>query len=118
MTNETYGVTAKRIAKGSKKVVIVTFPDGSQKTLGGSRAERATAVVVCQNARPEWGGTEGHWWYDLHVVGLRADASKAAVEARGLLFPSKPRPSRVDRNPSPRLPAVKAAAIPVEDSAS
>jgi hypothetical protein len=34
MNNETYGVTAKRIAKGSKKVVVVTFPDGRQETLG------------------------------------------------------------------------------------
>ena len=115
MTNETYGVTAKRIAKGSKKFVLVTFPDGSQKTLGGARAERATAVVICQGSRPEWGGTEGHWWYDLHVVGLRSDARKAAVEAHGLLFPAPPRPSRVDRNPAPRRPALKAAAILIDD---
>lgn len=115
MNNETYGVTAKRIAKGSKKVVVVTFADGSQKTLGGARAERATAVVICQHARPDWGGTEGHWAYDLHVVGLRSDASKAAAEARGLLFPAPPRRSRLYANVTPRRPALKAAAITIED---
>jgi hypothetical protein len=113
MNNETYGVTAKRIAKGSKKVVVVTFADGSQKTLGGARAERATAVVICQGAKPE--AAPHHWWYDLHVVGLRSDASKAAAEARGLLHPAPPRRSRLYLNVTPRQPALKAAAIPVED---
>jgi hypothetical protein len=112
MTNDNYGVTAKRIAKGSKSVVLVTFPDGRQETLGGARAERATAVVICQKAKPE--GASHYWWYDLHVVGLRSDASKAAAEARGLLHPAPPRRSRLYLNVTPRRPALKAAAIPVE----
>lgn len=114
MSNETYGVTAKRIAKGSKKVVVVTFPDGRQETLGGARAERATSVLVAQ-----YDARSSHWCGEsrlsLHVVGLRSSAFKAASEAHGLLFPGKPRQSRLYRNVSARVPACKAAAIPVED---
>jgi hypothetical protein len=114
MNNETYGVTAKRIAKGSKKVVVVTFPDGRQETLGGARAERATAVVVCQ-----YDARSSHWCGEsrlsLHVVGLRSSALKAASEAHGLVHPAPARQSRLYRNASPRVPALKAAAIPVED---
>jgi hypothetical protein len=114
MNNETYGVTAKRIAKGSKKVVVVTFPDGRQETLGGARAERATAVVVCQ-----YDERSSHWCGEsrlsLHVVGLRSSALKAASEAHGLVHPAPVRRSRLYRNASPRVPALKAAAVPVED---
>lgn len=119
MNNETYGVTAKRvtigtIAKGYKKVVVVTFPDGRQETLGGARAERATAVVVCQ-----YDERSSHWCGEsrlsLHVVGLRSSALKAASEAHGLVHPAPARRSRLYRNASPRVPALKAAAIPVED---
>jgi hypothetical protein len=106
MNNETYGVTAKRIAKGSKKVVIVNFPHGGQVTLGGARAERATALVVAEYA----GGI-------LRVVGLRADARKAASEAACLLAPKPGRDRWGHRYPA-NPAALKAAAIPVEDSVS
>ena len=114
MTNETYGVTAKRIAKGSKSVVLVTFPDGRQETLGGARAERATAVVVCQ-----YDARSSHWCGEsrlaLHVVGLRSSALKAASEAHGLVNPAPARRCRLYRNAAPRVPALRAAAVPVEE---
>ena len=112
MNAETYGVTAQRVAKGSKFVVVVTFPDGRQETHGGARAERATAVVVSQ-----YEATAGLYIrkssLELHVVGLRSDAYRAAVEANGLTKPAAPRRSRYDLNPAPRPVALRSAAVPV-----
>lgn len=118
MNNETYGVTAKRIAIGSKAVVKVTFPDGRVATLGGKRAERAAAVVIAAYSRFENFDPVLHAYQDgsrpLHVIGLRADAVKAAREAACLLAPKPGRDKWGHKYPANRAASI-AAAIPVED---
>ncbi len=115
---DTYGVTAKRVWTGSKAVVEVTFPCGRMSTLGGKRAERATAVVIAEydryhNYDPTVHGN-GDGSHPLHVVGLRADAIKAAREAACLLAPKPGRDRWGNKYPANRA-ASKAAAVPVVD---
>jgi hypothetical protein len=112
----TYGITAKRVSIGTKCVVQVTFPCGRVATLGGKRAERASAVVVAAYDRYENFDPVMHRYQDgsmpLHVVGLRADAAKAAREAACLLAPKPGRDKWGHKFPANRA-ASKAAAVPV-----
>jgi hypothetical protein len=68
MNTTTNTATARRITTGSKTHIEVTLPDGTIKTLGGKRAERATVVLVSK------------WWGV--TTELRSDAAKAQDEAR------------------------------------
>ena len=112
----TYGITAERVSVGSNWVVKVTFPCGRIKTLGGKRAERAAAVVVAAYDRYENFDPVMHRYQDgsmpLHVVGLRANAAKAAREAACLLAPKPGRDKFGHKYPANRA-ASKAAAVPV-----
>jgi hypothetical protein len=125
-------VTARRIKKGSKTFVEVRGLGASRdvvELLGGNRAERAKAVVVCEQAayaaddpcrqrlaggeRPDFGSRP------LHAVGLRADIEAARKEAHRLLHPSTGL-SRRDRfghryDNSWKRPAAYAAAIEIVD---
>ena len=119
-------VTARRIKKGSKTFVEVRGLGASRNAvalLGGKRAERATAVVVCERApyraddpirlglsggdRPDFGS------HPLHAVGLRANAVAARREAHRLLHPALP--SRRAIRCQPLRPAAYAAAIDIVD---
>lgn len=114
---ETYGVTARRITKGGKVVVEISFPCGAIVTKGGARADRATAVVVAAydqypNYDPAINGKcDGSM--PLHVVGLRGDAVAASREAARLLAPRPSRDKWGHVYPANRA-ASMAAAIPVE----
>jgi hypothetical protein len=59
---------------GTKALVTVIFDDGSSEVLGGKRAERASAAIVCA-----YHG--GH----ARVLGLRADLTAAQSEAHRLV---------------------------------
>jgi hypothetical protein len=114
---ETYGVTAKRVAIGSNAVVKVTFPCGRVETLGGKRAERATAVVIAAYGRYENFDPIVHYYQDgsrpLGVVGLRANAVKAAKEAACLLAPKPGRDKFGHKYPANRAASL-ATAVPIE----
>jgi len=121
-------VIARRIRKGRKAIVEVSGLGANRDrvaVLGGARAERAQAVVVCEHApfaaddplrrgfadggQPEFGS------HPLHVIGLRADAEAARKEAHRLLHPNTGL-SRRDRfghrqDNSWRRPAAYAAAV-------
>lgn len=98
---EVPAVTARKFKKGKKTFVEVRGlgPNRDEVALlGGSRAERAKAVVVCERApyaaddpirgsytietHPDFGR------HDLHAVGLRADVAAARQEAHRLLHPN------------------------------
>jgi hypothetical protein len=94
-------VTARKFKKGSKTFVEVRGLGASRDKvvlLGGKRAERAKAVVVCERAAyaaddPIRGSytVESHpdlGKHDLHAVGLRADVAAAKSEAHRLLHPN------------------------------
>lgn len=127
-------VTARKIKKGSKTFVEVRGLGANRDAvvlLGGKRAERAKAVVVCEYAayaadapirvnnnypvetHPQLGQ------HDLHAVGLRADIEAARREAYRLLHPDTGL-SRRDRwghryDNSWKRPAAYAAAIEIVD---
>jgi len=127
-------VTARKIKKGSKTFVEVRGLGASRDgvaLLGGKRAERAKAVVVCERAAYAaddpirakaigWGGERPDYGYHaLHAVGLRADAEAARREAYRLLHPNTGL-SRRDRwghryDNSHARPAAYAAAIEIVD---
>ena len=126
-------VTARKIRKGSKVVVVVSgLGEGRDvvATLGGKRAERAKSVVVCERApyaaddvlRGTYFAFATHPNYGkhpLHVVGLRADVAAARKEADRLLHPNTGK-SRADRrgirvDNSWKRPAAYAAAIDIVD---
>jgi hypothetical protein len=114
---ETYGVTARRVTKGGKVVVEISFPCGATVTKGGARADRATAVVVAAYGKYQDFNPAVHWNGDgsmpLHVVGLRGDAVAASREAARLLAPRPSRDKWGHVYPADRA-ASMAAAIPVE----
>lgn len=125
-------VTARRIKKGSKTYIEVSGLGANRDQvalLGGKRAERAQAVVVCEHApyaaddtlRTEaigWGGERPDYGaHPLHAVGLRADVEAARREAHRLLHPITGQ-SRRDRwgvrsDNSWKRPAAYAAAIEI-----
>lgn len=131
---ENITVTARRIKKGKKTFVEVRGLGVNRDQvalLGGSRAERAAAVVVCERApyaaddplRLAYiraaGGLPGFGSQPLDVVGLRADVEVARREAHRLLHPSTA-PSRRDRfghrySNTWKRPAAYAAAIEIVD---
>ncbi len=45
---------ATRMTKGAKTVIKLVFPDGSETTIGGKRAERANTVIM-------WNVNAGKW---------------------------------------------------------
>lgn len=76
-------ITAKKVQKGSKFIVQVFIDGELVRELGGNRAERATAAIVCLQGKG-WlrfnrdGSVSDDIVYD---VNLRADADKAFSEA-------------------------------------
>jgi hypothetical protein len=96
-------LTARRIKKGSKTFIEVSGLGANRDRvvlLGGRRAERAQAVVVCERAAYAaddplrtgaigWGGERPDYGsHPLHAVGLRADVEAARKEAHRLLHPN------------------------------
>lgn len=130
--SQNINITARRIKKGSKTFIEVSGLGASRDRvalLGGKRAERAQAVVVCERApyaaddplrakAAGWGGERADYGsHPLHVVGLRANAEAARKEAHRLLHPSTGL-SRRDRfghryDNSWKRPAAYAAAIEI-----
>lgn len=127
-------VTAQRIKKGKKTYIEVRGLGANRDAtilLGGKRAERAAAVVVCEREPlaaddprrgdyytfekfPNYGG------HPLHAIGLRADIGAARAEAARLVNP-KPPASRRNRfgyryDNSGWRPAAYAAAIEIQES--
>lgn len=125
-------VTARRIKKGSKTFIEVSGLGASRDVivlLGGKRAERAQAVVVCEYAAYAaddvlrtraigWGGERPDYGsHPLHAVGLRADAEAARKEAHRLLHPytGPTRRNAIRFDNSWKRPAAYAAAIEIVD---
>lgn len=109
---ETTQITATRTTYVTKTgtrrpVVTVTFPDGRQVEVGGTRAGRAQAALVVRYDTP-WAVKKG-----LHVSGLRGDLGKAQAEAQNLLHEVTRRVGR--ETFVTRYAAVEAHAVPVED---
>lgn len=81
MSSTASDTTARKITRGSKTLVEITFPDGVTVELGGKRAERATAVVVGKLSKLGQGKRDSAW----AQFGVRATLASAESEARTIL---------------------------------
>jgi hypothetical protein len=88
---------------GTKATITITYPDGSTRTAGGTRAARAQAVVLA-------------CWNDdaLGLYGVRGDLHAAQVEAHRLATRTTMRHAGHTFDVSP---AREAVAVPVTEVA-